>query len=110
MISRLIKGDQKWVSPDDLEKLARGISSKREEQAALLLARLRDECQGPGKELIELGLRGAGELREEPWQVPGTADLQKKFAVLADWYSRDQNVQEVIDGLYNLLTQGDCRI
>lgn len=113
MISRYRKGDQKWVSPDDLASLAKAISDDPRDRAGLIKAHLLDECTGPSSELIEIGIRGVGELRDVPGNAAGIRlrkEAEENFAAIREWYIRDQNVREIVDGLGNFLRTGDCRI
>jgi transcriptional regulator with XRE-family HTH domain len=61
-ISRIKTGDQVWVSPEDLNRLANGLYPKQTESAVkcharLLHAHVLDECTGPGADLISIALK-----------------------------------------------------
>lgn len=107
-VSRYIRGDQTWVSPDDLVALAEAISNDPKEQAELIRAHLLDECKGPGSQLIDIRIDnepGAG--RPMPSQAfPLPEDLEQCFTVLRQWVIKDRNVREVVEGLGALLTSG----
>lgn len=113
MISRYRQGDQKWISPEDLANISRAISDDPQDRAGLIKAHLLDECHGPGSDLIEIGIRGAAELRDipgTPAQVRLHKEAEQNFAAIREAYVKEKNVREIIDGLGNLLRTGDCRI
>lgn len=112
-ISRYRKGERTWVSPEDLASIAKVASEDPQDRAALIKAHLRDECHGPGADLIEIGIRGVAELRDTPGNVAPVRlrkDAEENFAAIRQWYVKNRNVREVVDGLGNLLRTGDCRL
>jgi len=111
-ISKYRSGDQVWVSADDLTALATGISDDPRDRAGLIKAHLLDECNGPGAELIEIGIRGQHEISEaSPAQkIRLPKEAEENFTAIREWYIKDSNVREIVDGLGNLLRTGDCRI
>jgi transcriptional regulator with XRE-family HTH domain len=106
MISRYRTGEQTWIDPQDLGKLARAISNDPREQAELLKARLLDECQGPGAELIRVEIGSAAELREKPvpYQVKLSRDLEQAFLILREWVMKDARVKGLVEDLAGLLS------
>lgn len=110
-ISRFISGEQDWVSRDDLHAIAESISDDPKDQAELIRARLKDECHGPGSELLRIEIVGEAEARgpaRTQYQFRLPADLEAHFATLREWVIKDANIRDVIEGLGNLLANGDC--
>lgn len=111
-ISRYLSGDQKWVSPDHMEKIVKAISNDPQDQAELLRAHLYDECTGLGSELIEIRITGREQSAREiaaPYRTPIPLEAEQDFATLREWYIKDKNVREIIEGTANLLRSGDVR-
>lgn len=110
LISRYRSGEQVWVSPEDLEKLSKALTTEPEEQAEILRAHLLDECHGPGSELITISYSGH-RLQElpTPYQTVRLPDeLERHMATIREFVIKDRNVREIVEGLGNLLRIGDC--
>lgn len=110
-ISRYRRGEQIWVDPGDLARLSRTISDRPHEQAELIRARLLDENQGPGSELVRIEISGS-ELKESPhsYGIRLANDLEQAITVIRENIIKDQNVREIVLALGNLLSSGDCRV
>lgn len=108
LISKWINGQQKFVSNDDLAKLANGISFNTKDRAELIRAHLLDEIAGPGSELVEIRIRGQSqeELKEDRVLYKAGAlplKLLRAFELLAREAVADADVRAVILGLANML-------
>lgn len=111
-ISRIRNGYQVWVSAEDLLKFAaafcRETKSKRfvEVHSKLLYARLRDECSGPGAQLIDITLLSdaAAELREDAvkYQPVLAPSLQQDLDIIARHIEGDRNVRDLISSVAKL--------
>lgn len=110
-ISRWRNGIQISISDEDLEKLARAITSDPKQQAELVAARMRDVCHGPGAELVSVQIEERT-LREEP-QPYGQKKLPPKgrdtFNTLADEYISDGDLRDVLDGLANIIREKNLK-
>lgn len=62
-ISRWHSGKQKMVSLEDLALLCKTVTKNKHERAELIAAHLRDECYGPGAELVQISI-AEGERQE----------------------------------------------
>ena len=112
VVSRLITGDQKSPSAEDMDRLQRALSSDPVDQAELLRAHLLDECHGPGASRIDIVVKGEPPALYEqpaPYLVKLPADIEESLNIIREHVIRDQNVREIIEGLGNLLKSGDCR-
>lgn len=106
MISRLCSGDQVWISPEDLTAIAKHASDDPRDRAGLIKAHLLDECNGPGADLLEISIRGVGELRDVARTIiPLRAEAEANFAALREWYVKDARVREIVDNLGELLRE-----
>jgi transcriptional regulator with XRE-family HTH domain len=112
-ISRWLNGVQDSITDDDLKNLAGHISPHAEERAQLIAARMRDVCNGPGSELIEVRI-GGSELRETPSVYKNKLPelpvaLEHAIHVFAqNW--RETDVRNAVTGLASVLETGDARI
>jgi hypothetical protein len=59
VLSRLMSGEQKTISPTVYEAIVKAVTHDPREQADLLRAYLRDCCLGPGAELIDIRVKDA---------------------------------------------------
>lgn len=105
MISRYKTGEQQWVDPADLGRLAKAISSDPAEQAELVRARLLDECHGPGSELVRIEIATKARQDEPPshHQVKLPPELENAINTIREWVMKDTRVREIIEGLGGLL-------
>jgi Cro/C1-type HTH DNA-binding domain len=82
-ISRWISGKQKLVSPKDMDLLCKAVCKTKSkfEYAELAVAHLKDECFGPGAELVEILIAGT-EIKPQPTRITNNERmfefLQKK--------------------------------
>jgi predicted transcriptional regulator len=104
VLSRIMSGDQKTLTPDTYSAIVRAVTDIPAEQAELLRAYLTDCCLGPGAELIEIRVnekhasdtqiisrsleRAFSILRTLSAENPATAGL---IVALADTLSRTKN-------------------
>lgn len=106
-ISRYRSGDQLWVDPEDLSRLAKAISNNPAERAELIRARLLDECKGPGADLITIEIRGKSELRETParYGLKLSKEFEEALQTIREWIPKDNNVKEIVQALSSLLRE-----
>lgn len=107
-VSRLVSGEQPWVSPEDLATISKTLTDNSSEQAELLRAHLLDECTGPAAKLIEISYSGH-QLRELPvaYQVNLPDELERHMATIREYVIKDKNVREIIEGLGELLRNSE---
>ena len=78
-VSRWHSGEQKMVSPEDMAHLCRAVARNKHERAELIAAHLRDECFGPGAEMIQISIIGADQVEKAP---PRLTKDERMFAFL----------------------------
>jgi transcriptional regulator with XRE-family HTH domain len=109
-ISRYIRGDQSFVAHEDLEAITGAISNNPADRAELIRAHLLDECHGPGSELIDIAISGVPTKEAASrHNVKLPEHLEHALAAIREHLEKDKNLREIIEGLGNLLTRGDCR-
>lgn len=94
-----------------MKSIAKSVSEKQEEQAELIMAHLLDERQGPGSELIDIRIKGRGDQLKESSAVYGiklSKESERIFEILRGGFLSDKNVQEVLTGIANLISEGDA--
>jgi hypothetical protein len=110
-ISRIRNGRQIWVRATDLEKIAFAVCRDSESDkyakihAGLLLARLQDECSGPGAPLISITLDDAKPplLRDstQPRRVLPPS-VQADLDLIAENITGDDSVRDLVSSVANL--------
>lgn len=104
LISRWVNGQQTFVSHQDLAALVAAISDIQKERAEIIRAHLLDEIHGPGCELIDVRIRGAGSTpREESARVALPLKIQRALEILGKEAVGDADVRQVLLGLANLI-------
>lgn len=78
-VSRWHSGEQKMVSAEDMAHLCKAVARNKHERAELIAAHLRDECFGPGADLVQITIIGADQVEKEP---PHQTKDQRMFAFL----------------------------
>lgn len=58
VITRILSGKKKNISNGQFKRLARAVTRDELDQAHLLAARMMDLCQGPGKDLVSVQVKG----------------------------------------------------
>lgn len=116
LISKIANGEQIWVSPDVLQKLARGIDPNPAilpaTHALLLRSHLMDECSGPGKDFIEISIRSKARAGKDLQTMESLSDvkLPPKFEAYMKLIARnigsDANVRRIVTALGGLLDEG----
>lgn len=105
-ISRLVNGEQKWISPTDLESICTALSTVPAEQAGIIVAHLWDECSGPGRELIDIRVdsRRTEPLREtpHPYGSPLAPKLERALEVLRR-HGHDKDLRELLLSLAEVM-------
>ena len=105
LLSRLINGQQTFVSHDALEAITASISRKPTEQAALIRAHLLDETVGQGSHLIDISIRGdVIELNESsvPYRAVPSLKIQRALQILGRESITDADVRTILLSLANL--------
>jgi DNA-binding Xre family transcriptional regulator len=111
-ISRLKSGLQTWVNARDLEKIAQSFTASKGEplpkiHARLLLARLQDECFGPGAGLVTIALASD----PKPPALNGNASaatpvlppkLQQHLDVISAHIAENRHVRDLVESIANL--------
>jgi hypothetical protein len=57
-LSQILMGKKRFISNGDFKRLARAVTTDELDQAHLVAARMMDVCNGPGKELVSLHVKG----------------------------------------------------
>lgn len=109
--SRWLNGRQVYVSPEDMALLSVNIAHTDKEKADLIIAHLKDECQGPGAELVEISFK-----TDFPYILQDTSamygathpplppKLERAFAVLRENIT-DPDVRDILLSLADLLSK-----
>jgi hypothetical protein len=108
-ISRWLTGTQVSIRDEDIEKVAKAVSKKPEEQAMLIAARMKDVCKGPGSNLIEIRIGSRSVLREEAqsWGRPPLPEkYEHAFRILAE-NMNDPDVRDLVLSVAGLLDRAD---
>lgn len=112
-VSRVRQGVQVWVSPETVTAMAQAFAKNIQGEsfqtihARLLLARLRDECSGPGAKLVQIELvsepekadDGVAETRLPPVLPPR---IQENLDIIAGRISKCRHVRNLIENIANL--------
>ncbi len=78
-VSRWHSGEQVMVSAEDMSHLCKAVARNKHERAELIAAHLRDECFGPGADLVQISIIGADIEKASP---PRQTKDERMFAFL----------------------------
>lgn len=103
-LSRIRNGHQSWVNPKYLHSIAQAfcsnVDSKKFAQihAQLLFARLKDDCAGPGSNLIVIDLLSDSpmELKDKPAKPVLAPSLQQNLDIIAEHIEADTNIRDLV--------------
>jgi hypothetical protein len=112
-ISRIRSGIQIWVSPEELTALSKAFAKHIEGthshsiHAQLLLARLKDECAGPGAAQINIALKSkvgkSAACESAPTKKPALPPrMQQNLDLIADHITDCRHVRDLVETTANL--------
>lgn len=105
-LSRIVRGDQKYLSQESLSDLADCFSTHEglatpEDAASLIAAHLRDGCVGPGADLVKIKVARNGK-HKAPSRIDQTLDYIRQRVVT------DAKMQALVDSLAELMGMPHC--
>ena len=89
-ISRWIGGQQFYVSKEDMGHLCRTAAKSAHQRASLIAAYLRDNCTGPGSELISI------QLTKAPAKAAPASATDRLFAFLRQLATEKPPVKKIL--------------
>lgn len=94
--SRLINGSRALISIPSLVKIADALCKSKQESAELIAAHLRDQCQGPGAELISIKVNG----KQSKQAIPSS--LESALEVLRATAAENPRLRDIVLNLAKL--------
>ena len=100
-LSRVRNGQQSF-SPEDLDAVAKSISSSRNVHARLLYAHLQDQLRSPGGDLISIKIRGGGSKPSKPETTKLPPRLARNIEIISKNLINNPGLRRSIEGLASL--------
>jgi DNA-binding Xre family transcriptional regulator len=108
-ISRLLSGEQMWLSAPDLESICLAISEEKIDHAKIVRAYLMDQYKGSGSDLLNIEIRANKDALKENVPAYGTKlphSLLRKLEIVGQAAVEDEDVMSLLDTIVNLRTKG----